>query len=238
MKNFTSDTFRATVFFNQMIPFSVDIAQKIKVFNGIDDFYPVLIQPTQPFSGAIPVTEWFLADDNKGIRIFIIGNKVDVIADMNVISMTEKDFCKAAGEYFSNISKILNILIIRIAFAPVYVIDNKSQEEVSSRLFINSKFNNTALREYSLMENFLVEENLKNLKIKYNYIINIEKQKRIITDTNLKINTEKDVVVYTLDINTDVANQMVYPIETVKEFFLTVPQKSEDFLEKCGGFNE
>lgn len=217
---------RASVFTNKAIAFTPDRAKEVCALFQKEDL--LVIINNNPFVlQNSPVLEWSLQSIDKSLVINFSFNKIDIIKNIQIDNnVSEEMFLSFIKEKICSLMKKCNFDILRIAFAPSYVISLDVFSEFSNKVFKKNQFSESKISECSFSTTFVRNEIINNESVSINFCCNVS----TIKDINNFENSDIKKIFANIDINTSQNEKRNYNKEFVKEFFTKAKKYNSDFF--------
>lgn len=217
---------RASVFTNKAIPFTPEGAKEVCSLFQNEDL--LVIINNNPFMlQNSPILDWSLQSIDKSLVINFSFNKIDIIKNAQIDkNINEELFLSFINDKFCNLMKKCNFEILRIAFAPSYVISLDTFSEFANKVFKKTQFQESKFSECSFSTTFVRNEIINKDSVSVNFCCNVSS----IKDINNFDNSDIKKVFANIDINTSQNEKRNYNEEFVKEFFTKAKKYNSDFF--------
>lgn len=233
--NFIIKMCRGSIF-TSTITYNPDTWEKFQsIFPG---YMPVTHAPsTIDFQGntiQIGNQMWTLSSKKDKIDINFLDGKIDVLLQECNLTYSKENInslCYKIEDIFSKIVDTLGLISNRLAFAPLLINNERSNESIvfARRIFGNRKFKGEQIDNCDFSNVFRIKETLSETEIIVNHLVNFALvQTPYIINGNLATN---NILQVNLDINTLGGKQYLFSRNEVKEFYKEVPQWTIDFIE-------
>lgn len=217
---------RYTIFFDKIIPFSIEAAELIKITLLNNDLVPIIFPPISNI--LIPgqaSQEWGLMDKNLSI-LEVHGNKIDLFSYDTKLEESNFKYTNT----ILNLIKKLGIRIKRLAFAPTYELQDDEIEKFYESNLKAVHFGGSSLQDFSMNRVYYKTEDLEgySFNIIYNCTIGIQNP--------LFINpVEKKRLLILNDINTRDDGNRIYDEKEISIFFNNALKLNDKFLKALQG---